>query len=368
MNRRKFLLAASSGVAFFANSATARQSSQTDTLIISELTNAEIDFSESGFTFLERETEESAENISLQTPTGSVNFLILPTGSVDSQALVDRFMNAATAQGATIHDLGSESLDDGIWRALVSELTNESVGYYIEYQNEAFQDLDIVIELRSDPARFHDEFALMQTISFGGSPPFLFLEESKVESLDYSVTKSSSTRTSQNKGSSTSPRAKRTTPSKSGDGATFAQAISDQRTVHANSINKFFKLLEDSGKPDVSEAQTREYIDALVDIALTWQTYPDVAAELKIPGDYEELGNLYLDWADAVGLMGGTFDEFTRGIADADAFLQAVDDWELLDADLETALVEVLGIDARSDYPTKRALGSARKHLKMTAT
>jgi hypothetical protein len=59
-----------------------------------------------------------------------------------------------------------------------------------------------------------------------------------------------------------------------------------------------------------------------------------------VPSSLTELSTLYVQWALVIGDMGSLFEELYNGVDTIDAFIAAMSEWELLDAELEVALEE----------------------------
>lgn len=376
MNRRSFILSGTAGLALIGSRVVAQRGSTTSTVEISELTDAEIDYTESGFKLESHDFEPNAgsqtkfewEQLVFSTGEGRLVFDLFTGGSQDFPKYMEEFtIGFDMIFGNTEHAYAD--LDDGGYSAF----SYSDQAAYLEYQLGAFPDVDFMVTFSGPQTTFLEEFAKVQTIMVGGAAPCLFTQESKVEDMVFAgasqTTATTGSRTTRNTGNTTTTgntsQTSNTTTGTSGNAteAEYVDMIVAHREQFLTSYDTFMTHLAIVGDETTSDAEKQDLFGQMYDIALEWKAYPKDAAAATAPAGLTELSTLYVDWATVIGDMGSLFEQLYNGVDTIDDFIAAMSEWELLDSELEVALEEV-GVQGFT-----RAIGaksSIRNGLKLT--
>lgn len=355
MNRRSFILSGTAGLALIGSRVVAQRGSTTSTVEISELTDAEIDYTESGFELESHDFEPNAgtqakfawEQLVFSTGEGRLVFDLFTGGSQDFPKYMQEFtVGFDMLFGNTEHAYAD--LDDGGYSAF--SYSDQAV--YLEYQLGAFPDVDFMVTFSGPQATFQEDFAKMQTILVGGAAPCLFTVESKVEDMVFAgasqTTTTTGSRTTRNTTTGTTTttgntsQTSNTTTGTTGNAtdAEYIDMIVTHRETFLTSYDTFMSHLAIVGEETTSDAEKQDLFGQMYDIALEWKAYPDDAAAATAPPSLAELSTLYMDWATVIGDMGSLFEQLYNGVDTIDDFIAAMSEWELLDSELEVALEE----------------------------
>ena len=375
MNRRSFILSGTAGLSFISLRAAAQRGSTATTVVVSELTGAEIDFTESGFTLEEQSFEPEAgssakfawEQFVFNTGEGRLVLDMFTGGTQDFPKYMEEF-TVGFDMIFGIEDHGYAELEDGGYSAF--SYSEDAV--YLEYQLGAFPEVDFMVTFSSTQASFQDEFAKVQSVMVGGAAPCLFTEESKVEDVVFAgatqtTTSTAGSRTTRGSNSSqtsnTSTTNTTTNTGTAGTDSDYIDAIVTHRNDFLDSYDLFMGHLGVVAEETTTDAEKSDLFAQMYDIALIWKTYPNDAQALAIPAGMEDLGVLYGEWAAVIGEMGTLFEELYNGSDTIDAFIAAVSEWELLDAELQVALE---GQGFKGHARAAGAIASIRGGLKAT--
>ena len=339
MNRRKFVMAGTAGLALLGRPVAAFQTDTASTVLVSALTDAEIDFTPSGFALVSQTSRDisgatgsgSLETVTLQSGSGEITIEFSTIGVMNMpKYLTERSQGQQALSGA--EELALETFETGGYLMLSAD-TRVS---YLEYQLAALPTADMIVSITTEQSAFQEELAQTQTIMVGGAPPYLFLAESGVESLDLGGEAPVTTGPSRSSRSGTTQSTTATTST--GDESDYVDGVITHRTAFIASYGEFSDHLAAVGADTTTDADKATRFTQMNDIALTWQAYPTDATALAIPPGLESLGAIYGEWADVIGEMGTLFEELYMGTDTVDAFIAAVTDWESLDAELEAEL------------------------------
>lgn len=375
MNRRSFIFSGAAGFALIGSRVVAQRGSTATTVEISELADAEIDYTESGFKLESHDFEPNAgtnskfawEQLVFSTGEGRLVFDLFTGGTQDFPKYMMEFTTGFDMIfGNTEHAYAD--VNDGGYSAF--SYSDQAV--YLEYQVGAFPDVDFMVTFSGPQATFQDEFAKVQTILVGGAAPCLFTEESKVADMVFegtsqttATTGSRTTRSTGNTTTGNTSQTSTTTTGTSGDAteSEYVDMIVAHREQFLASYDTFMSHLAIVGEETTSDAEKRDLFDQMYQIALEWKAYPDDAAAATAPASLTELSTLYMDWATVIGDMGSLFEQLYNGVDTIDDFIAAMSEWELLDSELEVALEE-FGFQGFSR--TIGAKSSIRNGLKLT--
>lgn len=360
MNRRSFIYHLSAGIALVGSGAAAQRGSATSTVLVSEITGAEIDFTASEFTLEHQEVKmviggdavaHDHEHIHFITGHGKLEIELLASGAYDWKRDMADFLASYKRDYTTVEEYAYEDLADGGYSVVGFDTT----AVYHEYQLGAFPDVDMRVILWTDQQAFHDELALAQTILVGGAAPFLYTPESKVEEVVFgssaqTSTSTTSTRSTRNTAgnqatttsttSTTGTSGSESIPAAAGSDSEYVEIIVAHREEFLTSYNLFMDHLDVLAMDTTTEAEKSDLFVQMYEISLEWKEYPDTAMAPAVPSSLTELSTLYVQWALSIGEMGSLFEEIYNGLDRTDAFIASVSDWELLDAELETALAQ----------------------------
>lgn len=353
MNRRSFIWSGAAGIALMGSRVVAQRGTTATTVEISELTDAEIDFTESGFTLESHDFEPEAgtstkfawEQLVFNTGEGRLVIDLFTAGTQDFPKYMQEFTTGFDMLfGNTEHAYAD--LDDGGYSAF--SYSDQAV--YLEYQLGAFPDVDLMVTFSGPQASFLEEFAKVQTVMLGGAAPCLFTAESKVEDMVFtgtsSTTATTGTRTTRSTtttgNTSQTSTTSNTTTSTGGDPteAEYVEIIAAHREQFLTSYDLFLGHLAVVGEETTTDAEKADLFEQMYDIALEWKAYPDDAMAPTVPSSLTELSTLYVEWALVIGDMGSLFEQLYNGVDTIDAFIAAMSEWELLDAELQVALEE----------------------------
>jgi hypothetical protein len=107
----------------------------------------------------------------------------------------------------------------------------------------------------------------------------------------------------------------------------YLTAVQDELDYLGESFDRFIELNEQAA--DATEEELQDIADEVNSIAAEWVEYPDVAAELVAPAEFEDVETDYLDLADMVGETGELWEEYWSIPADdpeEDAAFEAFND------------------------------------------
>ena len=342
MNRRTFVIAGTACLALSGRHMAAFQTDAAATVLVSALTDAEIDFTASGFALVSHTSKEisgttgsgSMETITLQSGAGEISIEFSTVGVMNMPRYLAQRSQAEQAM-AGAEELALETFETGGYLVL-SDGTSVS---YLEYQLAAFPNADMIVSITTDQSAFREELSQTQTIMVGGAPPYLFLADSGVETLELGGGETVTAVPSRSSRSSTQSTATNTSPTTAvGGESDYVNAVITHRSTFITSYDEFSDHLATVGADTTTETDKATLFTQMNDIALTWQEYPTAAKALAIPPGLQSLGAIYGEWADVIGEMGTLFEELYMGTDTVDAFIAAVTDWESLDAELEAEL------------------------------
>lgn len=342
MQRRTFISGMAASLALGTRIASAQRTTRAEsTVLTSEFTGATIDFTDSGLELIQFHVDaaEGVEHAHFQAGEGQrfdINFF--PTKLGDSGEYVKGNFNMWQATMPDLVELIDEqSIDDGGW--MIWSLDNKLL-YYFEYQYGAYADHDLVIFMQSETAQFLDFFDMAQSVKVDNLPPMLFDADSEIlavaeqHSAGTVTTGTSSTRTTRSTGSTSNTTETTTTAS----GVSAAADVIAHRETFWASYDEFFALLEVAGEETTTKTESSNAWASMANISLEWQQYPTTAAELTFSPAEADLESTYLAWADLVGEMGVTFEQFFMGAADVDEFVAIFGELQLVDNDLASIL------------------------------
>lgn len=235
-----------------------------------------------------------------------------------------------------------------------------NVAYY-EYQLGAYPGHDLVVAFNTAPEEFADTFEQAQAVLIDGLPPFLFTQESDILALASArvSTPTSSLRTGRNTTTreETTPRNTRGSRSSSSQTSTATEESSGSRTssrtsmgndpieivrnhrdAFLDSYDEFFALLESAADETAPSQTVEQAFTDMVDLARGWQQYPTDAAKVQFGPEHTDLKAVYLEWADIVGELGLTFEDFSMNLATVDDFLNVYDEFTIVDTELRALL------------------------------
>jgi hypothetical protein len=350
MNRRSFIWSSAAGLALIGSRVVAQRGTTATTVEVSELTDAEIDFTESGFTLESHDFEPEAgtssnfawEQLVFSTGEGRLVLDLFTGGTQDFPKYMQEFTTGFDMLfGNTEHAYAD--LDEGGYSAF--SYSDQAV--YLEYQLGAFPDVDFMVTFSGPQANFQEEFAKVQTVMVGGAAPCLFTAESKVEDMVLAGTSQTpaTTGTRNTRNTTTTGNTSQTTNTTTSAGgdpteAEYVDMIVAHREQFLTSYDLFLTNLAVVGEETTTDAEKADLFEEMYGIALEWKAYPDDAMAPAVPASLTELSTLYVEWAQVIGEMGTLFEELYNGVDTIDAFIAAMSEWELLDAELEVALEE----------------------------
>ncbi len=355
MNRRMFILSGSAGIALLATRAAAQRGTEPSSVIVSEVTGAEIDFSASGFTLEHQQLDtviggdgaaHDHEHIHFMFERGKLEIELLASGTYNWQDDMARFVDAYKREHV-VEEHTYADLPDGGYAAF----SFDTSAVYIEYQLGSFPDVDMRVILLSAKETFQANLERAQTILVGGTAPFLYMQDSKVADIVFPTTaQTTATRNTRSTRESSTNQSERTQTSASNTNARATEAPSEaeyveivvaQRQEFLGSYEQFIEYFVGALQQSIDEDQRSEYWKQTYEIALVWKAYSEEAAAHRAPAGLTELGRLYARWAEAIGNMGVVFEELYDGTNTVlNAFLAAEAEMHALDKELEAALKE----------------------------
>lgn len=351
MNRRNFLIAVSASVGLFGQRAFAQNGEENADVFISELTGAEIDFSKSSLEMAKHriDADEGRENVFCALNRGVVRFVFTPQSPGNAKDFVDKSVSELDfLDGVKL--LNKDDFEDGGWRVFTA--SNDKFGYF-EYQLNAFQGYDLVVQYNTEVDEFLNILDEIQAIKIDGFEPFLFLEDSNL--IDQfnswrgeSAPAAAATTSRRRRGSSSSATESQSSTSDSDEGkdsgspatntrddaSATVQAVTDHRDAFIDSYETFIAQIGIVADDASTEDESSNALMLAMNEAFKWQVYPDDAAKVSFAPGLEGLQSLYLEWADAVSqvgfaaenvlLKGSPYEEFESAFKDAVTATQAL--------------------------------------------
>ena len=372
MNRRKFVWATSASIALMSHRALAQRSSRNSstTVLTSELTGGEVDVSGTSLEMVNQhiDTADGSEHFHFAMEDGGqFDIIMWPQATADAADFVQSQINMFLAINPDSEILAEDEFEDGGWVAF----NVNNVGYY-EYQLNAYPGHDLVILFNAPAETFETIFEQAQAVHIDGFPPFLFAEESAILSVAATQVTTNSTSSRSSRGSATgeatnsrSSRSSRGTSetttetpetrssrssSRSGSSAAAdpVTLVREHRDTFLDSYDEFYTLLQSAADETTPEDDVDQAFVEMVSIAKEWQGYPEDAALVIWESGTAELETAYLDWADLVGELGYTFEDFYNRLASVDDFLGVYDAWVVADDELLAILGSGLRFFRRS--------------------
>lgn len=366
MNRRTFFTSTAASVVLINSSRSA--SAQSKKPVTSKLSDADIDFGETNFEFGDHKVEVSGRNqietISLHNDYAALTIQFIdwrPRPDIDEQYGILTDQLEQDPDTSAIEKIGVNKLSDGAWMAYSHQYLDLNVSTYWEVQFDAFPDkgIDLWIELRV----FGDEVAAalqdVQNISLAGMPPLLFTDESRVgdglfeqSQDDLSASGLSSRLQTSTSGSSD------TASTSSGD---VVEDVREHQERFHDELDELFAALEVASDAP-TDAEEMDAMAIVMEIGNSWSIYPTDATALEFPSDLDSLESAYMDFADAVGVLGDTLLTTLLGTSDIDDFTSALDAANAFDTRLSAELRN-LGIfpDSRTWVINRTSLAELAK-------
>lgn len=350
MQRRTFVSGLTAALALGAHNAVAQRSGTSSTVVTSEFTGATIDFTDSGLELLQLHVDsaEGVEHAHFNIGEGNrFDICFFPTEFGDSADYVTGIYNMwAATMPDQIELFDEQSIDDGGW--MIWTVGGERLAYY-EYQYGAYPNHDLVIFLEVEIASFVDVFNQAQLVTVDDLAPMLFDADSAIVSVAEEVAAgTASTTTSTRNTNSRSTRSSKSTPANETESTTTGggavEGVLAHRKAFWESYDRFLTLLEIVVDDTATSTDSADAWAGMANIALEWQLFPATAAELDFSASETDLEISYLSWADLVGEMGVTFEQYFIGTVPVDDFLDLVDEFELVDAELAQLLEGYGGI------------------------
>lgn len=322
MNRRTFVTSLASSLALIgvATDVTAQRKRP----VISKLTDAEIDFGNTNFEFDDHRVSitgsNQVETVSLSSDHAHLNIHFImwkprldPVGHYDD--LIDQL--EADPDVRNIQGLGVNSLPDGAWMAYSHENEKRSVSTYWEIQLDAFADqgVDLWVELHTFDHELEASLADTQEVTIAGLPPLLFMEDSSIAAGLFAPVEevNSATRlTNSLRGS----RSETTNTAGTGDVVEDVRAHQQQ---FKGEVDDLYAAL-DTVAAGATGKEEADAITTVFGLGVSWQGYPATARSVQFSADLQSLEIVYVDWADAVGVLGTTLLGVLSGEASADDF------------------------------------------------
>lgn len=344
MNRRSFITAGTAVLALSSHRAFGQVINQLSGVnATSELTGAVIDLGKTGFAFHSRYVDSRADveimAFSNETCDGAVRFI--PNGTDPELFLADR-ADGIAAQMESSAIVGSDEFDDGGWIALAIT-DDESIkrGAYLEVQLNAFDGYDLEVFFVSDLETLDDNFDRIQQVHVEGLEPFLFTQESGMPAITFvegststsgrsgRSTRSSSsqaddTEDTNTRGSETSANQGSGRTASGGDPETAIEAVRDHQSQFNDDLDRFYEIVEMLAD-ETTETEDDGWFDEMLAFMYSWKDYPSIASDLAFPSELSALETAYVDWADGVGQMGISMEEWLFEDAGIDPFLDAID-------------------------------------------
>jgi len=346
MNRRKFVLSTSAAMALAGTHAMAQRTTRSQsTVATSEFTGATVDYSASGLVLKQQhvDEEEGAEHFHFEVPQdGRFDINFWPTALGDTADYFSWYFELWESNlGNMIEVIDRQTVGDGGW---ITWSLGERLCYY-EYQLGSYPEHDLVILLEADKSIFQEYLEKAQLVLVDELEPMLFVVDSDIAAVasrnssagSTTSTSSRSTRTTRNETTTETPESNTSTSTSTTESDSL-QAVVDHRSAFHESFAEFIELLEVVGDDTATEDESAAALAAMANISLIWQTYPSEAAGLTFSSGQSELRTTYLSWADAVGAMGTSFEQFFMGAAPIDDYLAAFETFKVIDADLLTLL------------------------------
>lgn len=337
MNRREFSIASLATVTLGGFQSVSAQLAAGSDDYVSEFTGATFTWDASKW-FLNGSgvTDKGWERFNLMHALGSLYVQIIPNTLVAPDEFANRFISDLEPEDI----VSSDSFSDGGFAIAYLPPMSAPNGQivYCEYQLGAFPGYDLQIRFWSREDHFADTYPLVQDIDLAGGPPFLFVAESAVDALDiasFSKAQGTSTRTSR---SSTSASEEDSVSQSDSDVPVgdYASVVNERREAFLASWDVFYGHL--MSLENLSGDEQTRILTIMVNIALEWQPYPRMAAELTAPEEMKTLSTLYVDWAGFVGEMGILFEQIYIGDDQSEAFVAARSSWEAVDLLLQAEL------------------------------
>lgn len=333
MNRRSFIIAGTTALALSTQRVFGQVLIQdiSGTSTTSELTGAQVDLGRTGFEFFDRylDEENDVEIIGFSNATGSGSVRFMPAGS-DPENYIEERIEAISEQMRAIEVVGTETFVDGGWMAMsILDSKETHRGVYMEVQLDAFTGYDVEVYFASDNETFADNFDLMQQVVFEGMEPFLFVDDSQVQTLTFPVV-SASTSSRVGRGSSAldsgAANSKNTAAgSEDADPDDVVEAVRDHQAQFNDELDRFYEIIETLAEEGATSENEALLFADLMDLMFSWSGYPGAAGELAFPSSLSSLEAAYFEWADSVGETGYTMSAWMLGEGEIDAFFDALD-------------------------------------------
>lgn len=343
--RRNFVAAGTAMLAFASQRALAQYEDLTgESVVVSDSTGEEIDLGETGFEFSSRYSDDDyeAESFLFGNDSSVVSIKFVPTGNtpesvneLESTKLVEFYPET--------NEAGSAILDDGTWLAYsIATRTGLKRSVYIEFQIGAFPEHDLLVDFTSNVETFEADFALLQQVAIAGMPPFLFTGDSEIETLVFptiAATTGSTNRTTR-VGGSTKVNTNPTETPVSGTGADddFVESVQTHREEFMSSFGDFATALGVFGEDTSTETDQDDALIVMANVSLEWIDYPEQASLLAAPAEFAGLGDLYLNWADEIGLLGQLFTDAFTGVGELAPAFDQIDVVDTIDKQLKAEL------------------------------
>lgn len=358
MNRRSFV---SLGVAVVAPfSVAVPVSAQRAPILESMLTGATLDFSDTNYEFVDHTATTSTDGGTTERfeLTSELSTLIVQLISwVPQPKVTDLHLQAVDSMATTygednVEHNGLHELEDGAWMSFRIAAPRKPVEvWYSEFQNEAFPDVNLFIEINMLESDAEAALAEAQRVLIAGMPPFLFFEESGADS-DLFVTATADTGRSSRGTRSSSETTSTSTVAMTEE--EVVQAVRDHQAQFHDELATFDAQVQ-AGLED--DADSAEWFTVMLDLMFSWSTYPTPASELIFPDSLSTLASDYTEWADGIGDMGAKMGQWMTGSGEIDAFIDAMDIVIELDRAL-SANLRTLGV-----APSNRTISTARLRI-----
>ncbi len=344
MQRRTFISGMAASLALGTQIASAQRTTRAgSTVLTSEFTGATIDFTDSGLEIMQFHVDdaEGVEHAHFKDDgDGRFDINFFPTELGDAGEYAKSIYNMwQSTLGKTVELIDEQAVEDGGW--LIWSLKGGLM--YMEYQYGSYPKHDLVTFMQLNAGMFPELFQKAQLVKVDDLPPMLFDADSGILAVaeqhsagtgTTATSASTSTRTTR----STSSTSNTTESATTSTGVGAAADVIAHREKFWTSYEEFFALLEIVGDETVTKTESSNAWASMANISLEWQQYPTTAAELTFSAAEADLESTYLSWADLVGQMGVSFEQFFMGAAEVDEFVAIFGEFELVDGDLATIL------------------------------
>lgn len=356
LSRRKLIRSASLGAAVMAlglNRAVAQWVDLSgEDEYVSDFTGAIISLGDSGFGFDSKYNSDgdTVEVVLMSNDTSVTAISFLPSGT-DAEAYIQDQRDELTSFYPVAEEAGAGIISDGGWLAMgIATQTGRQRGVYVELQLGAFPDHDLVVNFTADLDTFAEDFESLQRVTIEGFEPFLFLEESGIETLALpavAVASSTTGRSSRGSSSSSSSTGRRSSSSSSGTNSrststteddSFVDEVRTHRTEFLGEFTEFLESVLMFGEESSTEADLQNAFATMDRLADVWVGYPARAGAVSAPSELRDLETLYITWADEIAELGNLWIEARNGIAEVADVFDQLDVVNETDKDLGAAL------------------------------